>query len=132
VGGGAGRHEQIQVGERGGPQLRPSLLRRLSQLVDRLIGTVVARPRHPGRDLVPELPDRALLADDHARAPAQRRHREGAAAMAGRDEVRADVAERRQPPVPGEGAEVAEAAPGHVLEEDALDRVGGAEVQNLL
>ena len=48
------------------------------------------------------------------------------------DDVRADVAERRQPPVLGERREAAEAAAGDVLEEDALDRILRAEREDLL
>src|SRR5207245_446272 len=65
------------------------------------------------------------------RAP--RRHLgECPAALARRDDVRADVAEGPQPPVLGDGAEPAQPAPRHVLEEDALDRVPRAEVEDLL
>jgi hypothetical protein len=51
----------------------------------------------------------------------------------GRDDVRADVAEGREPPVVGlDRGEAPEPAPRHVLEEDALDRLLRTEVQHLL
>jgi hypothetical protein len=42
------------------------------------------------------------------------------------------VAERREASVLAHAAEPPEPAPGHVLEEDALDRVAGAELEHLL
>ena len=54
------------------------------------------------------------------------------AVLSGRDDVRADVAERRQPPVLGERREASETAAGDVLEEDALDGILRAERENLL
>ena len=49
----------------------------------------------------------------------------------GGDDVRADVAERDEPAAVLERDEAAEPAPGHVLEEDALDRVLGAEREDI-
>ena len=80
----------------------------------------------------PELADRALLADHHARAGCGRDLGERVASAARRDDVRADVAERGQPSVPGHGAEPTEAATGDVLEEHALDRVVRAELEDLV
>jgi hypothetical protein len=57
---------------------------------------------------------------------------EGAAALAGRDDVRADVAERDEPAVARKAREAAEPAPGDVFEEDALDRLLRAEGEDLL
>ena len=51
---------------------------------------------------------------------------------AGRDEVRADVAERDEPAAFLERDEAAEPAPGNVLEEDALDRILRAEGEDIL
>jgi hypothetical protein len=42
------------------------------------------------------------------------------------------VAERNQPPVALERGEAPEAAPGDVLEEDALDRLLATEVEDLV
>ena len=81
---------------------------------------------------VPQLVDRPLLADDHPRLPARRRVGERRAALAGRDDVRADVAERDEPAVALERGEAAEPAPRDVLEEDALDRVLRAEGEDLV
>ena len=50
----------------------------------------------------------------------------------GRDDVRAGVAERLEPPVVLDRREPAQAAPRHVLEEDALDRVLRAEREDLV
>ena len=82
--------------------------------------------------LRPEVADRVLLADHEPRSPRPVEPGERAAAAPRRNEVRADVAERVQPAVLGEPGEAAEPAPGDVLEEDALDRVLGAEGQDLV
>jgi hypothetical protein len=50
--------------------------------------------------------------------------------MPRRNDVRAHVAERDQPPIVGDSPEATEPATGDVLEEDALDRIVGAERQN--
>jgi hypothetical protein len=42
------------------------------------------------------------------------------------------MAERDQPPVTFERGEATQPAPGDVLQEDALDRLLGTEVENLL
>src|SRR5439155_13521827 len=99
---------------------------------DRLSRAVLARLGHrpPGR--LPELADGTLLADQHPRPPACGGGGEGGAVPAGRDDVRAYVAERGQPPLALDAAEASEAAPGDVLEEDALDRILGAEDEDLL
>ena len=73
-----------------------------------------------------------LVADDHPRAAAGGDPREAVAALSGGDDVRADVAERRQTPVLGVRGEAAEAAPGDVLEEDPLHRILRAEREDLL
>jgi hypothetical protein len=57
---------------------------------------------------------------------------ERGAALAGRDDVRAYVAERNERAVPLERGEPAEPAQGDVLEEDALDRLLRAERKDLL
>ena len=58
--------------------------------------------------------------------------REAAAVRAGRNDVRADVAESGQVVVIGEGAEPAQPPSSDVLEEDALHGVLGAELEDLL
>jgi hypothetical protein len=73
-----------------------------------------------------------LLADDHAGLAARARVRKRGAAAAGRDDVRANVAEGDEDPGPLERREPAEAAARDVLEEDALDRSRGAEAEDLL
>jgi hypothetical protein len=73
-----------------------------------------------------------LLADDHARLAAHERVGEDCAALAGRDDVRADVTERDEPSLMAEAREAPEPAPRDVLEEDALDPLLRAEGQDLL
>jgi hypothetical protein len=73
-----------------------------------------------------------LLPDDHARLAAGCRVGERGAALAGRDDVRADVTERDDGAVSLERGEAAEPAPRDVLEEDALDRLLCAEGENLI
>ena len=115
-----------------GAEARVAGGRRLGDRVHRLSRPVVSRRRHQPGEVVPELVDRALVADDHARAAAGGGVREAPAIAPGGDDVRADVAERGQAPVLGEGAEAAQPPPRDVLEEDALDRVLGAELEDLL
>ena len=110
----------------------PARLRRLVEDVDRLARPVVAGRRHLAARGLPQLADRALLADHHAGARGGREPGEGAAAGAGRDDVRAHVAEGSQPSVLGGRAEAAEPAARDVLEEDALDRLLCAEVEDLV
>ena len=57
---------------------------------------------------------------------------EAPAIRPGRDDVCADVAEGGQATVVREGAEPAQPPSGDVLEEDALHRVLGAELEDLL
>ena len=113
---------------------RPGLARRrrLGDRVHRLPRPVVARRRHEPGEVVPELVDRALVADDHPGAAPGGGLREAPAIRAGGDDVRADVAESGQAAVVGEGAEPAQPPPSDVLEEDALHGVLGAELEDLL
>jgi hypothetical protein len=73
-----------------------------------------------------------LLADDHPSLTARRRLGERRAALARRNDVRADVAERDEPAFAGERGEAPEPPAGDVLEEDALDRLLRAEGEDLL
>ena len=129
---GARRHEQLEVVLRRRPQ--PGLARaRAAPRARRRAGP--AGPRagpEAGAGRAPEVADRVLLADHEPRPPRAVDAGERAAAAPRRNEVRADVAERAQPAVLGEPGEAAEPAPGDVLEEDALDRVLGAEGQDLV
>ena len=84
------------------------------------------------RDLLPELVDRALGADDHARVARQRPTCEDAATDARRPDIRAEVTERFEGAVLGHGEKASQPAPDKILEEDALDRILGAEGQNLI
>src|SRR4029450_5198249 len=123
---GAGRHEQLEVGQASRPQPGLPRLWRLAQRIDGLPGTIVARPRHPAVRGVPQLADRTLLTDHHPRAAAGRRLGEVRAAAAGRGDVGAAVTKGLEPPVaPGHGQEATQPAPRDVLEEDALDRLLG-------
>ena len=129
---GAGGYEQVEVGQVRRAQARLARLRRVAQRVDRLPGTIVARPRHPEPRGVPQLADRAFLADHHPRTGAGRRVGEIRAAAAGGNDVGADVAQGLQPPSGGDGREATEPAPRNVLEEDALDRLLRAEGEHLV
>jgi hypothetical protein len=73
-----------------------------------------------------------LVADDHPGAAARRHVGEASAVSSGRHDVRADVAQRVELVSGGEGAEATEAASRDVLQEDALDWIGRAELENLL
>jgi hypothetical protein len=57
---------------------------------------------------------------------------ERTAALARRNDVRADVAERNEPVVALERREPTKPAPRDVLEEDALDRLLCTEVEDLV
>jgi hypothetical protein len=93
-----------------------------------LAGSVVPGPRHPPSRLGPQFGDGVLVADDHPGAAARRHVGEASAVSSGRHDVRADVAQRVELVSGGEGAEPTEAAPRDVLQEDALDRIGRAEL----
>ena len=82
--------------------------------------------------LRPEVVDRALLADDHARLAADDSGDERGATGARRHDVRADMAERRQAAAGRECGEPSETAPRDVFEEHALDGLLRAEGENLL
>ena len=58
--------------------------------------------------------------------------RERAATVTGGDEVRADVAERGQPLTVADGGEPSDPSPRDILEQHALDRVLGAELEDLV
>ena len=88
------------------------------------------RGHQPGK-IAPELVDRALVPDDHARASARGCLRETTAARARGNDVGAHVAESGQAAVFGAGAEPAQPPPGDVFEEDALHGVLGAELEDL-
>src|SRR5206468_5425836 len=108
-------------------------LRRLRQRVDGLAGTIFSRLWHPVARGLPQLADRVLFPDDHARGRRRRSVGEDAAGVPGRNEVRSDVAERTEPAVVAfDSVEAAEAAPGDVFEEHPLDRLARAELEHLL
>ena len=81
----------------------------------------------------PELSDRPLVADDHLRGRLRGGVAEHPAAVARRDEVRAQVAERDERRVLVlDGEEPAEAPARDVLEEHPLDRVARTELEHLV
>ena len=123
----AGGKQEVEVAGGRGPEARPAGLGRLVENVDGLTGTVVARPRHPRRGRLPQLPDRPLLADHHSRRAVDGLGGEGGTAAAGWNDVRAEVAERRETFPASERSEAAEPAPRDVLEEDPFDRLPGAD-----
>src|SRR5262249_30091034 len=132
VRGGARGNEQVEVVETRGAERRAAGVGRLVEDVHRLSGPVVAGPRHVPARLVPQLADRLLLAEDHTDLPARRRVGESRAADAGGHDVRADVAERREAAVPLQRGEASETSARDVLEEDALDPLLGAEIEDLV
>jgi hypothetical protein len=73
-----------------------------------------------------------LLADDHARLSARGCVGERAATFARWNDVRTDVAQRDQPLFAFETGEATETASRDVFQEDALDRLLCAEVEDLL
>src|SRR5262245_1450448 len=126
------RDEQVEIRERRRPQSARPRFRRLVEDVDGLPGPVLARPRHREPGGTPELADRFLLADDHARHAGGRVGGERVAPSAGRDDICAEVAGRVETVLAPNRAEDRVAAPSRVLEEDALDRVARAELEHLV
>src|SRR5438132_382406 len=132
VGSRARGNEQVEVVLRRAAQARVARLWRLLEHVDRLAGPVLARSGQPAPQCLPELGDRALLSDHHARVPGRSDVCETGAPAPGRDDIRAGMTESLEASAPLDRREAPEAAPGHVLEEDALDRVLGAKRQDLV
>jgi hypothetical protein len=126
------RDEQVEIGERRRAQSRVAGHGWLVEDVDGLAGPIVARARQPGRRLRPQIADGALLADDHPRLPAHDCGRERSTAGAGRNDVRTDMAERRQPSTCFERGEASEPASRDVLQEHPLDRLLRAEGKDLV
>ena len=126
------RQQQVEIVRGGGAQSGLPGRGRLIENVDGLTGAVLAGRRQSGLGGLPELGHRALLADDHAGAPVVYNLREGVAPDSRRYEVRPRVTKRGEATVPGQSHETAEAATGDVLEEDALDRILGAEREDLV
>ncbi len=128
----ARRQEAIEVGRRGWSQPALAGLRRLFEREHGLPGAILARHAEAPLRRRPQLTDRALLADDHPRARAFDAPGEAIAPLPRGHDVRTEVAERGETVVTGDGDEPPEPATGHVLEEDALDRLACAERQDLL
>ena len=128
----AGGDEQIEVGERCGTEPAPTRLGRSRHRVDRLAGTILASFGKPFPRRLPQFGHRSLLSDQHPGTCSDGDGREGAAPLARRDDVRARVAEGDETAAFLDPAEAAEAPPGDVLEEDALDRVLRAVLEDLL
>ena len=126
-----GCHEDVEIVQARRTEPAPRRLGRLLEHVDGLARAVVERLGEDVARRLPELRDGALLADEHARLAARHQLGEGGGAGAGRHEVGAEVAEPGEAfPVP-QGCEPSESAPRDVLEEDALDRLLGAELEDL-
>ena len=128
----AGRDEQVEIRDRGGAQPALARLGRRRDGVDGLAGPVFSRTRKPAGNRIPELGDRALLADQHPCPGAHGHVAVDTTAAAGWDDVRTGVAERDETAVLGHSREAAQAAARDVLEEDALDRVLRAVREDLL
>jgi hypothetical protein len=84
------------------------------------------------RNVIPKLAHRTLGPDNHARSALQRPLREDAATGAGRPDVHPEVTESHERAVMGHGEKAPKPAPGQILQEDALDRILGAEGKNLV
>ena len=128
VGGGAGGHKQVEVVD---VASRSPVFARLRGLVDHVDG--LARPVFPRRGVVrrsrvPELSDGLLPADDHARAGVDEVGERGAA-LPRRDDVHPHVRDREKLVGSADRAQAAAAAADEILEEDALDRLLGAEME---
>jgi hypothetical protein len=81
---------------------------------------------------LPELGNSGFVADKHAWARARRELRKEASPRPGRNDVRAEMAERHQPIPVANGGEATQAAPGDIREKHALDRVFVAECEDLV
>ena len=130
--GGARGDEPLQILEPGRAQAGTAGLRRLGGGVDGLTRAIVARLGHPPLRDLPELRDGALVPDDHPRPAAHRRVGERVAADPARHHVRPQVAQSHEPAAALDAGEPPEPAPRDVLEEDALDRLLPAEVEDLV
>src|SRR5688572_602066 len=128
----AGREQPSEVLRRGGAQPGVPGRRRILEREDRLTGAVLAWDAEAPLHSRPQRADRALLADDHPRARALDAAGEPLAAFPRGHDVRSEVAEPGEPVVPCNGDESPQPAPRDVLEEDALDRLPGAEREDLL
>ncbi len=111
---------------------RAARLRRTIDREDRLSMPVLARSIHRRLCRVPEVGHGLLVADDHPRSGRRRDLGKGPAALAGRHDVGADMAERRDSVAVHRRQEPAEAPAGGLVEEDAFDGLGRAELEHLL
>src|SRR6266545_260977 len=125
--GSAGRKEQIEIVDRRRPQAVGLPVRGLSEHIDRLVGSILARLRHERARGCPELPDGLLVTDQHPRPARGGLAGKRIAAAAGRDDIGAEVAEGGEPVSTRHASKAPEAASRDVLEEDTLDRILGAE-----
>ena len=124
-------HEALEIGELGRPQPAPPA-RGLGDRVDGLARPVLAGRGELLLRRLPELGHRTLLADQHPGPSLDGDGCERAAAVPGRNDVRAGVTERDEASALLDPAEAAEPAAGDVLEEDSLHRIPGAVLENLL
>ena len=129
---GTGRDEQLEVILCGGAQPCVAGLRRLLEDVDGLSRPILPRRRQALAGRGPELADGILLTDHESGPAGAVDLRERSTPAARGDEVRPDVAERDEPAALGEAREAAETPAGDVLEEHALDRILGAEGEDLV
>jgi DeoD family purine-nucleoside phosphorylase len=125
------RDKHVEVGEPRRPKPTFTGGRGGIEHVDGLARPVVQGSGYPLAEGLPELRDRAFLADHHPRVTARRRLGEGGCAGPRRHEVRPYVAERNDRLLLLQRHEPPEPAPGHVLEEHALDGLLGTEGENV-
>jgi hypothetical protein len=123
--------EDVEVGEDSGAKLAVPGRRGSLEHVYGLTRAIVERSGHAVPNRFPQLRDGALLTDQHARVAARGCVGKGGDARPGRDDVRADVAKRREVTILLASHEASQTASCHVLEEDPLDGLLGAESKDV-
>jgi hypothetical protein len=125
-------HEQLEVVEGGRAEAGVPGRGSIPDDEHRLSRTVLARPRQPRANGAPEVRHGVRLADQHPRGRARDLAGKRAAPRARRHRVDTHVAEGLEPAARRDRDEAPDAAPRHVLQEDPLDRILGAETHDLL
>ena len=98
----------------------------------RVVGIYLRDPGQVVASGLPELGNSGFVADQHAWARTCRELRKETGPGPGRNDVRAEMAERHQPIPLANGGEAAQSAPGDISEKHALDRVFVAECEDLV
>ena len=135
MGGRAGREQPVDVGAASPAAARCSPgCGRLGDHVDRLARPVLARLRQAAARRLPELVDRACLADDHPRTPVRGRPAKASQPSPDGHDVRADVAERREAAVRRASTAVKRPSPRRATSSRKTRSTGfsRAEIEHLL